>query len=148
MRTTTRPGSVPEMRYQTVSRVRPQYEGGSLASSVAPTVVPETVPGNPATWVALARWSFGGGGAAECAATAVAGAINRASKHAMTVLMGSLLDGRSENHPARAQRAGYGRVTGVQQGGARPCGLTPSPFSYIAPSAVAERTPLQRTMSA
>src|SRR2546423_12457992 len=124
MRTTIRPGCVPERRYQTVSWAAPQYEVGSLRSSVAPTVVPESVAGNLTT-VALVRLSFGGGGAAECAATAVAGAISRAISVAMTVLMGSLLDGRSKNHPARAQRAGHGRVTGVKQRGVRPCGLTP-----------------------
>src|SRR5439155_27288948 len=70
MRTTTRPGSVPEMRYHTVSWARPQYEDGSLALSVAPTVGPKSDAGSP-TCVALARLSFGGGGAAECAAAAV-----------------------------------------------------------------------------
>src|SRR5438034_3248773 len=148
MRTTIRPGSVPEIRYQTVSSARPQYEVGSLFSSVAPTVVPERAAGSVSTRVALARLSFGGGAAAECAAAAVAGTNSRAISNAMTVLMGSLLDGRSENHPAATQRLSHRRVTDVKQGGVRPCGLTPEAITYIAPSATAQRAPLQRTLSA
>src|SRR5262245_53365642 len=84
MRTTSRPAWAPERRYQTVSWARPQSERGSLASSVAPTVVPDTVAGRPSTDVGVARLSLAGG-PADRAAAAVAGTMRSRATMAMTV---------------------------------------------------------------
>src|SRR4026209_1812754 len=75
MRTTRRPVWAPERRYQTVSCARPQSERGSLGSSVAPTVVPDTVAGKPSQAVAVARLSLGRGRAGGAAAGGCGGVV-------------------------------------------------------------------------
>src|SRR5262245_12101390 len=120
MRTTSRPASAPERRYQTVSCARPQSERGSLGSSVAPTVVPDTVAGRPPTAVAVARLSLAGG-PADRAAAAVAGTMRREATMTMTVaclrclLIASLLAGWLSDHLARPQRGRHALVTVLRQ---------------------------------
>jgi hypothetical protein len=78
-----------------------------LGSSVAPTVVPDTVAGRPSTDVAVARLSLAGG-PADRAAAAVAGTMRRKATMVMTVaclrclLIASLLVvGNATISPAR-----------------------------------------------
>src|SRR5262245_21433848 len=119
MRTTSRPASAPDRRYQTVSCARPQSERGSLGSSVAPTVVPETVDGSPATGVAVARLSLPGG-PADRAAAAVEGTMRKARMVTIVaclrcLLIASLLTGWQREHLARPQRGGHALVTVLRQ---------------------------------
>src|SRR5262245_20700390 len=123
MRTTSRPAWAPERRYQTLSWARPQSERGSLVSSVAPTVVPGTVAGRPATDVGVARLSLAGG-PADRAAAAVAGTMRRKATMAMTVaclrclLIASLLAGGHGHHLAGPQRGRHALVTVLRHVGA------------------------------
>src|SRR5580658_468484 len=59
-----------EMEYQTDPAVRAQPEGGSLVSTVAPTVVPVTAAGSAPSGCAELRLSLGGGEAASAWVTA------------------------------------------------------------------------------
>src|ERR1044072_4670233 len=118
MRRTIRPGWAPRTRYQTVSSTRPHWVRGSFASSVAPTVVPDTVAGSAATSTALARLSFGGGvGGVVVLPAAVAGRIKTATVLAMvaSLRMANLLEVGCAHRLARRQRPGHGRATVLRQ---------------------------------